>query len=327
MHARPDPFSEMLRSVRLSGGAFLDARFTAPWCVNSNMKAEDCKSLLATDEAPRHIIAYHIVIAGRMLATIDGEPAMEISAGEIVLLPRNDVHRLASAPGLAAVDAHDLIQPTDGLLRIRHGGGGEATHMVCGFLANDDIHNPLIAALPRLMKIDVRSGTSRDWIESSIRFAAAELAQGRMASASIMSRLSELLFVEAVRRYAEALTQEEAGWLQALQDPQVGRALALIHQNVSAPWSAEGLARKVALSRSAFVDRFSGLVGVPPIRYITLRRLQTAKQRLRETAKTIGELAYSVGYASEEAFSRAFKREFGLSPGQWRNHHQTKMVA
>jgi AraC-like DNA-binding protein len=327
MHARPDPFSEMLRSIRLTGGVFLDARFTAPWCVSSNMTAESYRSLLATaDEVPQHIIAYHIVIAGKMLTVVDGEPAMEISAGEIVLLPRNDVHRLASAPGLAPVNARELVQPTDGLPRIRHGGGGEATHMVCGFLASDDVHNPLIAALPRLLKIDVRGDTSRDWIESSIRFAAAELAHGRTASASIISRLSELLFIEAIRRYAETLTHEEAGWLQGLKDPHVGRALALIHQNVGAPWSAEGLARTVALSRSAFVDRFRDLVGIPPIRYITLRRLQTAKLRLRETAKTIGELAFSVGYASEESFSRAFKREFGLSPGQWRDY-KTNMVA
>jgi AraC-like DNA-binding protein len=229
------------------------------------------------------------------------------------------------------VNARDLVRPSSGggLPRISHGGGGAATHIVCGFLASEEAYNPLIATLPRLLKIDVRDSTSRDWIEALVRFVAGELADERIGSASVMSRLSELLFVEAVRRYAETLAMEEAGWLnglKGLQDAHVGRSLALIHQNIGAPWSAESLARKVALSRSAFMDRFRSVVGMPPIRYLTVRRLQTAKLRLRETAKTIRELAYSVGYASERAFSRAFKREFGLSPAQWRDR-KSEMIA
>jgi AraC-like DNA-binding protein len=134
-----------------------------------------------------------------------------------------------------------------------------------------------------------------------------------------MSRLSELLFVEAVRNYAATLADGEAGWLKGLREPHVGRALALIHQNLATAWTAKSLAREVALSRSAFMDRFASLVGVPPIRYLTTWRLQTAKLNLRESSKTIRQLAHAVGYASEEAFSRAFKREFGVSPAYWRD--------
>ena len=218
---------------------------------------------------------------------------------------------------MRAVDSHDLIQPvTDGaLVRIRHGGGGVPTHIVCGFLASNESYNPLIETLPRILKLDVRDGASRDWIEASVRFAAGELAQGRVASSSVMSRLSELLFVEAVRQYSTTLANEEVGWLKGLKDPHVGRALALIHQNIGAPWTAESLAKEVALSRSAFMERFKSLVGMPPIRYLTVWRLQTAKLNLRETATSIAQLAHSVGYDSEEAFSRAFKREFGLAAG------------
>ena len=133
-----------------------------------------------------------------------------------------------------------------------------------------------------------------------------------------MSRLSELLFVEAVRHYASTVPNDEAGWLRGLRDPQIGRALALIHQNIAAPWSAEALAKEVALSRSAFVDRFKSLVGLPPIRYLTVWRMQTARLTLRETSQTIAQVARSVGYESEEAFSRAFKREVGLPPARWR---------
>jgi transcriptional regulator GlxA family with amidase domain len=134
-----------------------------------------------------------------------------------------------------------------------------------------------------------------------------------------MSRLSETLLVEAVRHYSSTLADEETGWLNGLKDPHIGRALTLMHQNIRAPWSAEALAREVALSRSAFMDRFRTLIGMPPIRYLTVWRLQTARLQLRESGKTVSQLAYSVGYDSEAAFSRAFKREFGLAPIQWRD--------
>jgi AraC-like DNA-binding protein len=286
------------------------------------MTAEDCRAFLASPmHAPAQIIAYHVVIAGKLLAAVEGEPAMEVSAGEIVLIPRNDVNCLSSAVGLEPRKARDLVRAPDGggLPWIRHGGGGEATHIVCGFLAGDDAANPLIATLPRLLKVDIREATSRDWIEASIRFAAGELTRGRVADPGVMSRLAELLFVEAVRRYAETLPDDSAGWLRGLKDPQIGRALALIHQDIGAPWSAESLAREVALSRSAFIERFTGLVGVPPIRYLTIWRLQTARLRLRESPQSIGQIAHAVGYAAEEAFSRAFKREFGVAPGRWRD--------
>ena len=170
-----------------------------------------------------------------------------------------------------------------------------------------------------MLKVDVRQGASRDWVEASVRFAASELTTGKRASSSVMSRLSELLLVEAVREYSSTLGDQETGWLKGFTNPQIGRALALIHHNTSAPWSAEALAKKVALSRSAFVDRFTTLVGMPPIRYLTVWRLQTAKLNLRETRTTIAQLANSVGYGSEEAFSRAFKREFGMPPARWRD--------
>ena len=313
-----DPLSDVLRSFRLSGGIFLDARFTAPWCVVTRLSAEDCGQHM-TDLSL--LIAYHFVVEGRLLVTVEGEPTIEVRAGEVILLPRNDLHVLGSDYGLARVSARDLIQPSNdgGLARISHGGGGETTHIVCGFLGSQDVYNPVIAALPRILKLDLREGASRDFVDASVRFAASELTLGRFASSSLMSRLSELLFVEAVRHYATISGNSGAGWLKGLEDPRVGRALALMHENLSAPWSAEALAREVSMSRSAFVQRFTTLMGMPPIRYLILWQLQTAKLQLREGQKTIGQLAYSVGYESEEAFSRAFKREFGAPPARWRD--------
>jgi AraC-like DNA-binding protein len=313
-----DPLTEVLRSVRLTGGLFLDARFTAPWCVTSRITAEDCRPFLAS---PAQVIAYHFVIEGRLLLGLDREAPVEVDAGEIVLLPRNDGHTLASAPGLQAVSADELIQPgaDGGLARIAHGGGGTATHLVCGFLGDEKMNNPLLATLPRVLKVDVRQGTSRDWVEASVRFAARELAEGRLASGGVVSRLSELLFVEAVRNYAATRRDEAAGWLKGLRDPYVARALALLHGRIDAPWTAERLAGEVALSRSAFNDRFAALVGMPPIRYLTVWRLQVAKAKLREERGTIAQIAHSVGYESEVAFNRAFKREFGHPPARWRD--------
>jgi AraC-like DNA-binding protein len=315
---RVDPLSEVLRSVRLTGGVFLNAHFTAPWCVTANMDASDCAAFLAR---PAQLIAFHVVTEGELLVWVGDDEPIRARAGEILLFPGNDGHVLASARGVKAVRAGTLIQPAqnDGLARIEHGGGGASTRIVCGFLATEDGYNPLIASLPRVLSLDIREGTARDWIEASVRFAASEFAAGRLASSNVMSRLSETLLVEAVRQYSSALADADSGWLNGVKDPQIGRALALIHRDIALPWSAESLAKKVALSRSAFADRFTALVGMPPIRYLTVWRLQTAKLNLREMRTTIAKVAHTVGYESEEAFSRAFKREFGVSPAQWRD--------
>jgi AraC-like DNA-binding protein/mannose-6-phosphate isomerase-like protein (cupin superfamily) len=315
-----DPLSETLRSVRLSGGMFLSGHFTAPWCISVEITPTDCAPFL---KSPTHVITYHFVSKGRLVVVLEGQPPFEVEAGEIVLFPQNAPHTLACEAGLKPVSAGQLIQRSEdgGLDRIRHGGGGAATEIFCGFLASEDNYNPLMSTLPRALKTNVREGATREWIEASVRFAAAELAEGKLASSSVISRLSESLLTEAVREYSSTLAEGDLGWLNGVKDPQVGRALALLHHDLSAPWSVETLAKEVGVSRSAFVDRFTSLVGMPPIRYLTVWRLQTAKHGLREPGKTIAQLAYSVGYESEEAFSRAFKREFGLPPAKWRDQY------
>ena len=312
-----DALSDVLRVIRLSGGVFLEAEFTAPWCINGKISADDCKPFLAV---PRHVIASHFVAAGNMQLRVEGGETIDVRAGELVLLPHNDTHVFGSDLDVALVPAREVIQPpqSGGISRINYGGGGEATQLLCGFLASDAPFSPLLSALPSVLKLDVRATASGAWIESSFRFAASEIAAGRLGSTTVIAKLSELLFVEAVSQYVSNLPAERRGWLAGLRDPHIGRALAVLHARPTEPWTAETLAVEVGMSRSVFAERFTSLVGQPPMQYLTLWRMHVAAQRLREGRGSVAQIGFAIGYESEAAFSRAFKRQFGTSPGTWR---------
>jgi AraC-like DNA-binding protein len=312
-----DPLSEVVRALDLKGGLFLEARMTAPWAFTAQVGPEDCRPFM---DVPAQVIAYHAVTLGRMLIAIDGLAPLEVRAGDIILLPRNDPHTVMSELGIAPVLGDDLLLPPgpDGLVRIAHGGGGEETRMLCGFLASDGASHPVLEMLPRVLTVPLEDVASLEWIESSVRIAARELARGRVASGAVMSRLSELLFVEALRRYCET-EASPVGWLGGMRDPQIGRALALMHGDLARPWTVEALAGTLGMSRTAFVDRFTQLVGTSPIRYLVQARLAAARLLLRETRLTANEIAWRVGFEAPVAFNRAFKREYGLPPAAWRD--------
>jgi AraC-like DNA-binding protein len=315
-----DSILDVLHTTRLTGGIFLDAEFTAPWCVAAQIGPEDCTPFTPQ---PVNIVAYHYVSAGRMLLLIDGQPPVPVDAGEIVVLPRNDPHRIGSNLGLPPVSGDTLIQPAadGGIARIRYGGRGERVHVWCGFLGNNTPNDPLLRILPPVLKVPVTDGASGGWIESSLAFAARELAADRVRSPELLARLAELLFMEAVRRYVASLPDGQRGWHAGVRDPVVARALALLHGCMQQRWTAEILAREVGLSRSALAERFTRIMGEPPIRYLARQRLQLAAQRLRTSAESIPRVAFSVGYESEAAFNRAFKREFGVPPAAWRKQN------
>lgn len=314
-----DALSDLLRVIRLSGGVFLDAEFSAPWCIAARVGPEDCRAAMVE---PAHLIAFHFVVAGKALLQVAGEAPVPLHGGMIVLLPHNDAHTLGSEPGLQPVIADDLVSPDPdgGLARIVFGGGGDATHIVCGFIGTDVRHHPLIDALPRTLVLDLNGKPACEWIRSSFRYAAGEHATIRAGSAIMLARLSELLFVETVRCYVDTLPGDRRGWLAGLRDPVVGRAVALMHTQLSRAWTSEQLAAEVFLSRSAFADRFVALMGVPPMKYLAAWRMQVAAQRLRECHRSVAQIAGEVGYESEEAFTRAFKRTFGVSPSIWRRY-------
>ena len=309
-----DALSDVLRLIRLSGGVFLDAAFTAPWCVVSRVGPEDCP----TRELPPRVVAFHYVIEGRMLVQGDGE-ALQVQAGEMVLLPRNDPHLLASDTGLPPANPDPLVQQVEGgLMRLEYGGGGAATRLVCGYVGADVRRHPLFDALPAVFVLDLNGRPCAEFVAASFRYAAREVASGRAGSETVLAKLSELLFVEAVRTYAESQPADRQGWLAGLRDGPVGRALALMHAEPAHAWTTDELAARVAMSRSAFAERFSQLVGMPPISYLTGWRMQVAASRLRETHRTIAQVAAELGYESEASFTRAFKRAQGVSPGRYR---------
>jgi AraC-like DNA-binding protein len=313
-----DALSDVLRVAHLTGGVFLHAEFFAPWCMAARVAPEHCAPALGPTS---NLILYHYVVEGELRIRVDGEEELAVRAGEVVLLPRNDLHLVGSDLTLPSVLGSDIIQPPKdgGLSTIRHGGSGKRTLMICGFLGHDSAEeNPVISTLPPLLKLDVEQGGAAEWIRSTFQYAAEEVAAGRPGSDTVLAKLSELLFVEAVRRYAQALPPGQTGWFAGLRDPYVARALALLHRDIARPWNVDDLSREVGLSRSALADRFTELIGMPPMHYVASWRMQVATQKLRNTNASLAQVADSVGYGSEAAFSRAFKHAFGTAPATWR---------
>jgi AraC-like DNA-binding protein len=321
-----DALSDVLRVAQLTGGVFLHADFFAPWCIAARVAPEHCMPALGPAS---HLILYHYVVEGDFRIRVEGEDGDDliIGAGEVVLLPRNDLHLMGSDLSLSPVAGSDIIQPPKdgGLFSINYGGAGLdrrsgcRTRMICGFLGCASAEgNPVISTLPPLLKLSVEHGGPAEWIRSTFQYAAEEVSTGRPGSETVLAKLSELLFVEAVRRYAEALPVGQTGWLAGLREPYVGRALALLHRDIRRRWTVDDLGREVGLSRSALADRFIRLIGVPPMHYLANWRMQVATQKLRHSSASLAQVAETVGYDSEAAFSRAFKKAFGAAPATWR---------
>jgi AraC-like DNA-binding protein len=314
-----DALSDVLRVAHLTGGVFLRADFFAPWCIAARIPREHCGPTLGPAS---HLIIYHYIVEGELHVRVEGEDKDEqlvLRAGEAVVLPRNDPHLMGSDLNLSPVLGRELVQPPQGagLYSIHHGGAGQHTRMICGFLGCET-GNPVISMLPPVLKLNVGQGGAADWIRSTFQYAAEEVAAGRPGSETVLAKLSELLFVEAVRRYVEALPDGQVGWLAGLREPHVARALALLHGDVSRRWTVDDLGSEVGLSRSALADRFIRLIGVPPMHYLATWRMQVATQQLRNTSASLAQIAEMVGYDSEAAFSRAFKKALGVAPATWR---------
>jgi AraC-like DNA-binding protein len=305
-----DPLSDVLRAVRLDGAFFYAVEASEPWSVEAVAAKELSPRVLPGAE---HLISYHILTSGRCWGGLTGEPAVELAPGDVIVFPHGDGHVMSSNPKLHSEPATPGRFPETVII----GDGGEvAARFVCGFLGCDRRpFNPLLSTLPRQLHLP---GLSSGWLQSFARQVVEESQARRVGADSVLTRLAELMFVEVLRRYVETLPPEQRGWLAGLRDDAVGRALGLLHGDPAHAWTLDELAAGVAMSRSAFADRFTTLVGQPPMQYLAQWRMQLAAGRLASGNAKVAAIAEEVGYESEPAFSRAFKRLMGVSPGAWR---------
>jgi AraC-like DNA-binding protein len=312
-----DALSEVLRVVRLVGAIFIRARFTAPWCYHSP-HATSIAPLL--EPGAERVVIFHLITEGECFVELGDQPPVHLGAGDVVIFPQGDAHRMTSAPGLApaAGSRLDLVlsrRPR----QIVYGGGGATTRLVCGYLACDArFARMLLAGLPAVLKVNVRGSNAGVWLEASVRYALSEARSPRPGGAGVLAKLAEVLFIEVLRLYINEQSEGRTGWLAGVGDRIVGAALRELHKRPAHAWTLEELARAAGTSRSVLAERFQCLVQVSPMQYLTQWRMLLASNLLCRSNAPLSRIAADVGYQTDTAFSRAFRREFGSPPATWR---------
>lgn len=311
-----DPLGEALHFLRMTGSFYCRSELTAPWGM-------------ALPPMPG-CLWFHVVTSGRCWLEVDGAPARQLHPGELALVPHGQGHRLrseAAVPTPGILDLH-REQVSDRYEILRHGRGGEPAGMICGAVTFDHpaAHN-LVRLLPRLMHVEAMGPLQSEWMQSTLRLMAAEARAHRPGGETVITRLADILIIQAIRSWIETDLAAQTGWLGALQDRRIGRAIALIHRDPAHAWTVAALANAVAMSRSAFAARFTELVDEPAMRYVTRWRMQLALDQLSGGSDTVAEVADRLGYASEAAFSRAFRRSVGVSPGAVRRGERAIVTA
>ena len=321
-----DPLSDVLRTVKLTGALFFLVDASLPWGVEVP-RAEAFSSLILP--RAQHVVSYHIILKGAGWANIPGVASTWLEAGDVLVFPHGDAYAMLCKPGQppefdAAATVDWFRDMAAGKLPFvsKEGGGGEPhAEFVCGFLGCDTApFNPVLSNLPRLLRIQrTRSGRD-DLLNILIDLTLDEAYRPRTGGEAIRLRLGELIFVEVMRRYLEALPAHETGWLAGLRDPLVGKVLVMLHEQPAYPWTLNELARRACASRAALAARFTHVVGHAPMHYLTLWRMQIAARRLADSSMKVAAVGREIGYESEAAFSRAFKKTVGLSPSAWRHN-------
>jgi AraC-like DNA-binding protein len=316
----PDPLTDVLTSVRLTGAVFFAIEGTAPWVAEAPPASAISGRVLPEAD---HVLEFHAVTRGHCLGGILGEEPVPLEGGDLICFPHGDPHVMSSARGLRAPpdDLSVYERPSGARLPfpLKLGGGPAEVHLVCGFLGCDARpFNPLLAALPRVLRASDRDASPGSWLSRFMEVAEAEARTPRPGTEAVLARLSELMFVEIIRRHLESLPPDRTGWLAGLRDPHVGKALAALHARPGHPWTIDALGHEAGLSRSALAEHFTALVGEAPIQYLGRWRMQIAAGLLATTHDGIAAIGARVGYASEAAFSRAFKRLVGVPPATWR---------
>jgi AraC-like DNA-binding protein len=267
------------------------------------------------------VIIYHLLTHGQAYATVEDGQSISLSAGDIVVFPHGDPHIMGNGRSVEPKEYGEMLEEvlSRGLKLTSMGGGGEVTKFVCGYLACDPhLSKAFLGGLPPVFKVHIGSDSSGQWLQSSILYSVGQAVASQTGSEIVVAKLSEALFSETMRRYVDSLPPGETGWLAGARDPAVGNALALLHRQPSHLWTIAGLATRVGVSRSVLAERFRHFLGVPPMAYLTSWRLQLGAQLLTSTSHSVAQIAGEVGYESEPAFNRAFKREFGSPPARFR---------
>ncbi|HEY2558524.1 MAG TPA: AraC family transcriptional regulator [Caldimonas sp.] len=318
-----DALSETLRVVRLVGAIFLQGRFSAPWCYFSP-RADAAAPLL--EPSAEKIVIFHLITEGECFVEIDGEPTRLI-AGDAIVFPQGDAHVMTSEPGLkpatgARLDTIFARRPR----LLAYGGGGAATRLVCGYLACDArLARMLLTGLPKLVRVNVRGSNAGTWLEASVRYALAEARSPRPGGSGVLAKLAEVLFIEVLRLYMNEQGEGRTGWLAGVGDRIVGAALNALHSRPAHAWTLEELASEAATSRSVLAERFQLLVGSSPMHYLTQWRMLLAANLLSGSNASLARIAEDVGYQTDTAFSRAFRREYGTPPATWRRARVTRV--
>ncbi|MBL8216385.1 MAG: AraC family transcriptional regulator [Bryobacterales bacterium] len=315
-----DALSEVLKLVTLNGAIFYNAEFSCPWEFRSPRSQALLRHL---QTAPGHVIIYHLVTQGTAWAFLERDPSarVELSAGQVVVFPHGDAHHMGNgSPAEIFDDEHHLADIlSHGLAPACYGGGGEPTNFICGyFVCDPQLCRVVLGCLPPIFAVDLRADTAGRWLEESIRFSATRAASNEPGIHAVLAKLSELLFIETLRRHLGTMTAGDTGWLAGLRDPQVSQALAAIHREPARAWTIADLASGAGTSRSVLAERFRHYLGEPPMAYLMRWRLQLGAKLLGTTGRSVAEIAMQVGYDSEAAFNRAFKREFGEPPARYR---------
>jgi AraC-like DNA-binding protein len=323
-----DVLSEVLKAVKLDGALFYNAEFSAPWCVRT-----PASSVVAphVGPGPGHVIIFHLVTEGRGYAHIEGDDhRVELNAGDIVIFPHGHPHIMGNGAPMKPVDHEKELQRVlaQGLRLSRSGGGGSVTKLVCGYMACEpQLCQVFLGGLPPVFKVHIRDDASGQWLENSIRYSVGDVNSSNPGGEAVLAKLSEVLFVETLRRYIALLPQEQTGWLAGVRDPEVGKVLGLLHRRPAHPWTIAALAAEVGISRSVLAERFRRYLSETPMAYLTRWRLQLGAQMLKSTSSSVLQIASEVGYESEPSFNRAFKREFGLPPARFRTQSKSARTA
>jgi AraC family transcriptional regulator, alkane utilization regulator len=317
-----DTLSDMLRIIRFSGAIDLRTEFSAPWMIES-LPYSDFAGAIASHT--KHIVPFHILAQGNCWVQANNGTRKALSQGDIIIFPHGDSHILGDRLDQEPVPVDQLLPvlPWNKPPILKYGGGGEVTQLVCGFLqCEEPLLHPFLKTLPALMHIQVFAESTAPLLEAGVRYIIQETNGFRPGSACLLTRLVELMFIEILRNSMQHAPDQQMGWLSALNDSIVGQALDWIHADPAHPWTVSELANQIGISRSALATRFTQLVGEPPMKYLTYWRLQLASRQLQSTDDSIAKIAAQVGYESEAAFNRAFKRHVGVPPGVWRGRKE-----